>query len=171
MRMITLEFYSPPVNSVLATACTYLKRFYIHNTVMNYHPKWIMMTCVYLACKVEEFNVSIMQFVANLQENREKGTELILNHELLLMQHLNFHLVVHNPFRPLEGFLIDTKIALAGILHSASKQGANLDRSVQSLQTALFINEIMENMVFSIGFKLTMYGTQFPGKGATDKNR
>ncbi|XP_070545781.1 cyclin-H-like isoform X4 [Ptychodera flava] len=109
LRDFCRKFEPPMPPTVMATACTYLKRFYIHNTVMNYHPKWIMMTCVYLACKVEEFNVSIMQFVANLQENREKGTELILNHELLLMQHLNFHLIVHNPFRPLEGFLIDIK--------------------------------------------------------------
>ncbi|XP_070545779.1 cyclin-H-like isoform X2 [Ptychodera flava] len=166
LRDFCRKFEPPMPPTVMATACTYLKRFYIHNTVMNYHPKWIMMTCVYLACKVEEFNVSIMQFVANLQENREKGTELILNHELLLMQHLNFHLIVHNPFRPLEGFLIDIKtrvpaisdaealrksaeefllrslatdicllftpsqIALAAILHSASKQGANLDSYV-----------------------------------------
>ena len=79
-------------------------------------------TCVYLACKVEEFNVSIMQFCGNLnpeqdrqknQEKQEKNAEFILGHELLVMQQLNFQLTVHNPFRPLEGLLIDLKVSLS----------------------------------------------------------
>lgn len=69
-------------------------------------------TCVYLATKVEEFNVSISQFVANVKGDREKATEIILNHELLLMQQLNFDLAVYNPYRPVEGFLIDIKVRL-----------------------------------------------------------
>ncbi|XP_077996965.1 cyclin-H-like [Glandiceps talaboti] len=115
LRNFCRKFEPPMPPTTLATSCTYLKRFYIHNTVMDYHPKWIMLTCVYLACKVEEFNVSIMQFVGNLHDNREKATEFILNHELLVMQHLNFHLTVHNPFRPLEGFLIDIKTRVPSI--------------------------------------------------------
>lgn len=97
---------------------------------MNYHPKEIMqvislklsggdvteinfrVTCVYLACKVEEFNVSIQQFVANIKGDREKATDIILNNELLLMEQLNFHLAIHNPFRPVEGLLIDIKVVL-----------------------------------------------------------
>lgn len=68
-------------------------------------------TCAYLACKVEEFNVSIQQFVANIKGDREKATEIILNNELLLMQKLNYFLTVHNPMRPIEGFLIDIKVS------------------------------------------------------------
>ncbi|KAI4467019.1 cyclin [Holotrichia oblita] len=132
---------------------------------MNYHPKEIMVTCIYLACKVEEFNVSIMQFVANIKGDREKATDIILNNELLLMEQLNFHLTVHNPYRPIEGLLIDIKtrcalndperlrpgtehflerafltdvvliyapsqVALAAILHAASKLQENLDSYV-----------------------------------------
>ena len=68
-------------------------------------------TCIYLACKVEEFNVSIQQFVANLKSaEREEAADAILSQELLLMQLLHYHLVVHNPFRPLEGLLIDVKV-------------------------------------------------------------
>ena len=68
-------------------------------------------TCAYLACKVEEFNVSIMQFVSNLKGDRAKMADIILAHELLLMQQLHYHLTIHNPFRPLEGLLIDIKVA------------------------------------------------------------
>ena len=67
--------------------------------------------CAYLACKVEEFNVSITQFVGN-QKAVEQDTmiNMILTMELLLMQQLHYHLTVHNPFRPLEGLLIDIKV-------------------------------------------------------------
>ena len=68
-----------------------------------------MVTAAYLACKVEEFNVSIEQFIANVQGNKERATDVILNSELLLMQELNFHLSVHNPYRAVEGILVDVK--------------------------------------------------------------
>ncbi len=67
------------------------------------------MTCVYLACKIEEFNLTITQFVANIRGDREKATDIILNNELLLMSELKFHLTIHNPYRPVEGLLIDLK--------------------------------------------------------------
>lgn len=67
-------------------------------------------TCVYLACKVEEFNVSIGQFVSNIKGDRNKAMDIILSNELLLMQHLNYYLTIHNPYRPIEGFLIDIKV-------------------------------------------------------------
>lgn len=70
------------------------------------------MTCVYLACKIEEFNVTIAQFVANVRGDRVKAQEIILNNELLLMSCIKFHLTVHNPYRPVEGFLIDLKTRL-----------------------------------------------------------
>ncbi|XP_029429527.1 cyclin-H isoform X2 [Rhinatrema bivittatum] len=98
--------------SVMGTACMYFKRFYLNNSVMEYHPRIIMLTCAYLACKVDEFNVSSIQFVSNLQESplgQEKALEQILEYELLLIQQLNFHLIIHNPYRPFEGFLIDLK--------------------------------------------------------------
>ena len=39
-------------------------------------------------------------------------SEIILNHELLLMEQLNFHITVHNPWRPVEGLIIDIKTRL-----------------------------------------------------------
>lgn len=122
-------------------------------------------TCVYLACKTEEFNVSIGQFVSNIKGDKVKAMEIILSNELLLMQRLNYYLTIHNPYRPVEGFLIDIKtrcslvnpdrlragideflentffteacllfapsqIALAAVLHAASKEQENLDNYV-----------------------------------------
>lgn len=59
--------------------------------------------------------MSSPQFVGNLRESplgQEKALEQILEYELLLIQQLNFHLIVHNPYRPFEGFLIDIKVNL-----------------------------------------------------------
>ncbi|XP_060926849.1 cyclin-H [Limanda limanda] len=99
--------------SVVGTAIMYFKRFYMNNSIMEYHPRIIMLTCAYLSCKVDEFNVSSTQFVGNLvQESpagQERVLEQILEFELLLIQQLHFHLVVHNPYRPMEGLLIDIK--------------------------------------------------------------
>ena len=77
---------------------------------MDNHPKHMVVTCVYLACKVEEFNVSMIQFVANVKGDRAKAADIVLNNELLLMHQLKYHLTIHNPFRPIEGFLIDIKV-------------------------------------------------------------
>ena len=100
-----------------------------------------------------------------MQGNQEKATNVILNNELLLMQELKFHLTIHNPYRAMEGLLIDIKtrysladveswrtemeeflsqvyltnsimiyspsqIALAAIIHSASRQHENVDSYV-----------------------------------------
>ena len=67
--------------------------------------------CVYLACKVEEFNVTITNFVSNMpQFEPQEAVDIILSQELLLMQMLYYHLTVHNPYRPVEGLLIDIKV-------------------------------------------------------------
>lgn len=66
----------------------------------------------YHVSQVEEFNVSISQFVANIKGDREKASDIILNNELLLMQQLNYNLTVHNPFRPVEGLMIDIKVCI-----------------------------------------------------------
>jgi cyclin H len=45
--------FQPPLTmaNVVGTSITYFKRFYLKNSVMDYHPKDIFLVCVYLACK------------------------------------------------------------------------------------------------------------------------
>lgn len=108
-----IKFKPPMPKGVIGTTFVYFKRFYLYNSVMDYHPKEILVTAAYLACKVEEFNVSLEQFVSNINGNKDRATEIILNHELLLMSEIKFHLTVHTPWRPLEGLLIDIKTRFA----------------------------------------------------------
>ena len=78
---------------------------------------------------MEEYNVNVDQFVHVLKSDlRARIAEMILSYEvqlfcgwdqndvmlfqLMLMQRLKFHLTVHSPFRPLEGFIIDMKVWL-----------------------------------------------------------
>lgn len=88
---------------------------------------------------MDEFNVSSTQFVGNLLQETPAGQEMVLEQilefELLLIQQLNFHLVVHTPYRPMEGLLIDLKVGgperalLIFILDSSSKSSSFFSRS------------------------------------------
>lgn len=62
--------------------------------------------------KVEEFNVSIHQFVQNIQTDYDL-MNIITSLELLLIEKLEFHLTIHNFYRPFEGFLLDIKVSWA----------------------------------------------------------
>ncbi|MFH4973643.1 hypothetical protein AB6A40_000352 [Gnathostoma spinigerum] len=105
------EDFSPSMwLSVRWIAFAYFKRFYLHHSTMEYSPKSVMMACFYLAAKVDEFNLSIDEFVGNLKSGSPKSNaETILSLEPEIMLKLNYHLTVHAPFRPFEGHLIEMK--------------------------------------------------------------
>ena len=172
LRFITLKDFTssiPPWTIIRKRLCELLalSSGYPFINCVNFR-----VTCVYLSCKVEEFNVSAQQFVANCKGDQQKAMNIILSNELLLMKELNYNLTIHNPFRPVEGFLIDIKtrchipnpdrlrkgiddfldksfssdacliyapsqIALAAVLHAASKEQENLDSYVTD---SLFAN-------------------------------
>ncbi|KAH9424765.1 hypothetical protein DERP_012749 [Dermatophagoides pteronyssinus] len=102
--------FNPPIPKyVTSTSIQYFKRFYLNNSVMEHHPKHLIVTCVYLAAKIEEFNVTMDQFVKNVKGDREKAAEIVLNNELLLLHKINYQLIIWHPYRSIEGFLIDIK--------------------------------------------------------------
>ncbi|VDM51675.1 unnamed protein product [Angiostrongylus costaricensis] len=70
----------------------------------------VMMACFYLAMKVEEFYVTIDEFVANLRSGTpEQNTTRILGLEPEIMRALRYHITIHCPFRPFEGHLVEMK--------------------------------------------------------------
>ncbi|KAL0290475.1 UNVERIFIED_CONTAM: Cyclin-H1-1 [Sesamum calycinum] len=88
---------------IQATALIYFKRFYLDWSVMEHHPKNIMLTCIYAACKAEENHVSAEE----LGKGIEQDHQMILNNEMLVLQSLGFDLIVYAPYRALEGFVSD----------------------------------------------------------------
>lgn len=48
--------------------------------------------------------------------DREKASDIIINNEMLLMSHLHYQLTVHNPYRAVEGALIDIKVFTYSLL-------------------------------------------------------
>ncbi|KAH9387659.1 hypothetical protein TYRP_008851 [Tyrophagus putrescentiae] len=103
------KFKPPMPKNVISTSVHYFKRFYLNNSAMEHHPKHIMVTCVFLATKIEEFNITMDQFVSNIRGDKSKAAEIVLNNEMLLLNRLNYELTISHPYRPVEGFLIDIK--------------------------------------------------------------
>ncbi|GAA5940602.1 hypothetical protein JCM1841_000655 [Sporobolomyces salmonicolor] len=88
---------------VQATAMTYLKRFYLRNTCMDYHPKNVMLTCLFLATKTENFMIPIDAFAAKIKTPPSD----ILSLEFLVSQSLRFEYKVHHAHLALSGLLLD----------------------------------------------------------------
>uniref|UniRef100_A0A5B6ZWE4 Cyclin-H1-1 n=1 Tax=Davidia involucrata TaxID=16924 RepID=A0A5B6ZWE4_DAVIN len=90
-------------HKIQATALIYFKRFYLQWSVMEHHPKHIMLTCIYAACKAEENHVSAEE----LGKALEQDPQMILNNEMIVIQSLGFDLIVYAPYRALGGFVSD----------------------------------------------------------------
>ncbi|KAL8291802.1 hypothetical protein RQP46_002060 [Phenoliferia psychrophenolica] len=88
---------------VQATAMTYLKRFYLRNTCMDYHPKNVMLTCVFLATKTENHPISIDAFSAKIKSKPDD----ILSLEFLVSQSLRFEYKIHHAHLAAYGLSLD----------------------------------------------------------------
>lgn len=88
-------------HKIQATALLYFKRFYLQWSVMQHHPKNIMLTCIYAACKIEENHVSAEELGKGILQDHQ----MILNNEMIVYQSLDFDLIVYAPYRSIEGFL------------------------------------------------------------------
>lgn len=141
-----------PINCT-GTACHYVKRLYLRYSVMDYNPTLMILASIWLACKTEEFNISMDQFVWNVhnllpderiahgEDFSRKYGDAILAIELILIKELNFHLTVHNPFRAFEGLLIDMKTRYESA--TLKKPEILRDPTIEILYSALFTDAIL----------------------------
>ena len=81
-----------------------MKRFFLYNTVMDYHPKDILLTCLFLATKSESERIPIEEFGQKLML---PSTDSILALEFIVSQGLKFEYLIHHPYRPAYGFFLD----------------------------------------------------------------
>ncbi|MBW0539554.1 hypothetical protein O181_079269 [Austropuccinia psidii MF-1] len=102
-QLCRASFFKFP-ETVEATAMTYLKRFYLRNTCMDYHPKNIMLTCLFLATKTENTSISIQSFSSRIPKT---SNEDVLALEFLVAQSLRFQFKVHHAHLAARGIYLD----------------------------------------------------------------
>lgn len=107
IERIALSFQMP--SQVKATAVSYFKKFYLVHSVMDYHPKNVMYTCVFLAAKAENHFIPVTTFCKSLPKSEPAH---ILDLEFLVLESLSFTLLVQNGIRPLHGFFLDLQVVL-----------------------------------------------------------
>ena len=106
-------------DEVLGTACTFLHRFYLKHSVHVFDPSMVLYACLFLACKCEEFNVSI-EIITRHAAHPAQTREFAIKNEVLLIEALRYHLVVYSCFRPLRGLLADVHVRFPALLGGAA---------------------------------------------------
>ncbi|KIW16720.1 hypothetical protein PV08_03909 [Exophiala spinifera] len=129
------EAMNPRIPShVVATAIQYLRRFYLTNSPMTYHPKQIIACALYLATKADHFYISLSKFVAELEEMTEDNVKAP---EFLLLQGLRFTLDVRHPMKGLAGGHIEMNVmAEEGQLGNISTSSGSAKRIGQAADQA-----------------------------------
>ncbi|TIB33827.1 hypothetical protein E3P86_02934 [Wallemia ichthyophaga] len=91
---------------VEASAITYIKRVYLFNSVMDLHPKRVMLTCLFIATKTVNAPVSVADFAKHIGKGKI-STSSILDIEFLLSQNLRFEYATHPAHRAAWGVYLD----------------------------------------------------------------
>jgi len=89
---------------VEATALMYFQRVYLRNDIQHdapgLAPKTVVLACIYLAAKVEEWKTlrleSLLRRLAEIGAVRQK---LVVETELKVLQAMSFHITVFHPFQ------------------------------------------------------------------------
>ncbi|KIJ42027.1 hypothetical protein M422DRAFT_171760 [Sphaerobolus stellatus SS14] len=91
-------------DEVEATAITYLKRFYLKNTVMDWHPKNVMLTALFLSLKTTNNAISLEDYTSRIPKTAPAD---VLDLEFLVAQSLGFEFAVWHAHRALWGMRLD----------------------------------------------------------------
>ncbi|KAL2074606.1 hypothetical protein VTL71DRAFT_8384 [Oculimacula yallundae] len=120
---------------VKATAVQYIKRFYITNSLMTYHPTDILKTALFFATKTENHYFRLTKFADAIGGAK---AEDVLASEFLLTQGLRFTFDVRHPFRALEGAVMELQALARGDIPVLPGSGAvagerpmNMERRVK----------------------------------------
>jgi hypothetical protein len=80
---------------VQACASIYFRRFYLVHSINEHHPKYVMLTCLFLASKVQETRMDASTICR--RANKASWDKDVLKLEVPLLQALQFKLVVGLP--------------------------------------------------------------------------
>ena len=115
---------------VSATAATYVNRFYVSTRMRDADPRHVVPASVYLAAKVEEMGQYRPQVIIDTVHRVAVGefavfassidAAALLESELLVLERLEFDLVVFHPYHDLDKYAADAAVpnlvAVAGML-------------------------------------------------------
>ncbi|KAH0464333.1 hypothetical protein IEQ34_007119 [Dendrobium chrysotoxum] len=148
-------------HKIQGTAIIYFKRFYLQWSVMEHHPKHIMLTCIYASCKIEENHVSAEELGKGIQQDHQ----VILNNEMVVLQSLGFDLIVYAPYRSIEGFIEDMEEFVQGrdavkIKLKELREAANFEVDKAMLTDAPLLFPPGQVMLFCRSFSFIGIGAQ-----------
>ncbi|EJS41324.1 ccl1p [Saccharomyces arboricola H-6] len=122
---------------VVATSISFFRRFFLENSVMQIDPKSIVHTTIFLACKSENYFISVDSFAQKAKSTRES----ILKSEFKLLESLKFSLLNHHPYKPLHGFFLDIQNVLYGKV-DLNYMGQIYDRCKKRISGALLTDVV-----------------------------
>eukprot|EP00761_Pharyngomonas_kirbyi_P003749 gb/GECH01003753.1/.p1 GENE.gb/GECH01003753.1/~~gb/GECH01003753.1/.p1 ORF type:complete len:364 (+),score=81.18 gb/GECH01003753.1/:1-1092(+) len=101
-------------SNVIASAVLYFKRYFLYQSFMEQNALDTLVTCIYIACKVEEDRVRLDNFLQQISELTQQTFDerSIMDHEIHVLQTMNFDLIVFHPYRSIDGFLYDMQSTL-----------------------------------------------------------
>ena len=103
----------------IGTAVVYFRRFYTKNCFADHDPRLVAQACLYLAAKAEECTVQMKALKHYLEKRQQRYGTLgvreftvkeVLDYELLVLEELEYNLVVFSPYRPLVLFVKDAEL-------------------------------------------------------------
>ena len=118
----------------------YLKRFYLSNSPMTYHPKQIMPSALFLATKTENHYTSLNSFASKLPKTT---SEDVLAPEFLLTQGLRFTFDIRHPQRGLEGGFMELSALATGDYSAPSEASATYNALPQEMTSTALQQEML----------------------------
>ena len=101
---------------VVGTATVFYRRLYFRRTFRDYDPELYSIACLYLASKLEEaaFHQGQAEIMIHTVKTIVPSFPFALEHlmkaEYLLLEELQFDLIVYSPYRPLPEYAADAKL-------------------------------------------------------------
>ncbi|TLD30141.1 cyclin-like protein [Venturia nashicola] len=141
---------------VAGTAVQFLKRFYLSHSPIDYHPRNLLPTAIFLATKTENIYTSLEHFSEKLMAvpGFKKGgsTDAILAPEFILTQGLRFCFDVRHPFRALRGFYFQELAILKDIAQGGQPPPGFTTRPAKQIQEELLRGKTPQKFVESVEY-------------------
>ena len=128
---------------VASTALVFLRRFYAVHSSLEHDPKDAMLSAVYVAAKAEESYVSAERLAAAAGAGAAGGAQGLLRREPLMLQALEFDLLVYLPQRALEGFWADVGAARVEAKKERRRSGEENGKGKATSAAAALIGETL----------------------------